>query len=138
MVCAGVLAPAIFARDSAIWPKTSFSCCAIPFVVSTRFGMRSLRRCSWFSTCAHCALMLSSWLTNVLYEQPEEMLAPAMTSASTSNSQLPTPNFQIPSAECFWDLGFGFWDLGFVIMGTDYHPAPAPPPPLRPPPKPPN
>src|SRR5258706_5490639 len=75
MVCAGVVAPASFARESAICPKTSFSCCAIPFVVSTRFGMRSLRRCSWFSTCAHCAFMLSSLLTNELYEQPEDTLA---------------------------------------------------------------
>src|SRR2546422_11050206 len=50
--------------------NTASSCVAYPFVVSTRFGIRSLRRCNWFSTCAHCALIASSWLTNVLYEQP--------------------------------------------------------------------
>src|SRR6185295_6697902 len=95
-------------------------------------------RCSWFSTCAHCALMLSSLLTKVLYEHPDDELAAAMTSASTSKSQTPNPKVQIPSTECCWNLRFGIWDLGFVIMATDYHPAPAPPPPLRPPPNPPK
>ena len=42
--------------------KTSRSCWAKPLVVSTRLGMRSLRRLSWFSTCAHCAFTASSWL----------------------------------------------------------------------------
>src|SRR5687767_1533486 len=79
MVCSGVLAPASFARDSAIWPNTSFSCCAMPFVVSTRLGMRSFRRCSWFSTCAHCVLIASSCPTNLLYEHPE---SPAVMSAT--------------------------------------------------------
>src|SRR5581483_10780253 len=32
--------------------------------------MRSLRRWSWFSTCAHWLLIASSWPTNRLYEQP--------------------------------------------------------------------
>src|SRR5688572_7987712 len=71
MRCSGVVAPAIFARDSAIRPNTSCSCWAIPLVVSTRFGMRSLRRWSWFSTCAHWVLIASSWPTKVLYEHPE-------------------------------------------------------------------
>src|SRR5437588_3425522 len=114
MVCAGVVAPAIFARESAIWPKTSFSCCAIPFVVSTRFGIKSLRRCSWFSTCAHCVLIPSSWPTNLLYEHPEDIAAAVNSNATNTVDRI-----------C-------------LIMPSDYHHPLAPPPPLRPPPKPPK
>jgi hypothetical protein len=40
-----------------------------------------LRRWSWLSTCAHCALIACSWLTNVLYEQP---VSGAVAMASTT------------------------------------------------------
>ena len=42
-------------RALAISPKTVCSCCANPFTVSTRFGIRSARRCSTMSTCDHAA-----------------------------------------------------------------------------------
>ena len=59
---------------------------AYPSTVSTRFGIRSLRRCSWFSTCAHCALMASSWPTNLLYEQP---VSGSAASTTSKRSELP-------------------------------------------------
>src|SRR5438445_760887 len=48
--------------------------------------MRSLRRCSWFCTCAHCALTASSWLTNLLYEQPVSGRATRATTAACSTT----------------------------------------------------
>src|SRR5688572_16315361 len=126
MVCSGVRAPASLARESAIWPNTSRSCCAIPFVVSTRLGMRSLRRCSWFSTCAHCVLIASSCPTNLLYEHPDRAADTTIRIPATAVlriSVIATPsivNVQPP-----------------VHHGV-HHDAPPPPPPLPPPPKPPN
>src|SRR5262245_27373844 len=98
------------------------SCCANPFVVSTRFGMRSLRRCSWFSTCAHWVLIDSSWPTNVLYEHPVEGSA-AAASTSMPIAVLRVKVISIPHFES----NRGIHQL-----------APPPPPPLRPPPNPPN
>src|SRR5947207_1564568 len=46
----GVRAPAIWARAFAIAVKTPSSCLAYPFTVSTRFGIRSERRCNAEST----------------------------------------------------------------------------------------
>ena len=46
--------------------RISFSCAAKPFTVLTRFGIRSLRRCSWFSTSDHEPLMASCWLVKEL------------------------------------------------------------------------
>src|SRR5262245_21361389 len=94
--------------------KTPCSCAAYPFTVSTRFGIRSLRRWSWFSTWAHCALIASSSVTNVLYEQPLSGIARTM--SATSGSAV----------------------LRKIFMSSFYQLAPPPPPPLRPPPNPPN
>ena len=94
--------------------------CAYPFTVSTRFGIRSLRRCSWFCTCAHCALIASSWLTNLLYEQPVSGSA-----ASASSDQ---PNGRSACHRSWSNLS----------DHEVYQPAPPPPPPLPPPPNPPN
>src|SRR2546427_5574396 len=76
--------------------------------------MRSLRRWSWFSTCAHCALIASSWPTNVLYEQPAKGAA---TNASATSCTA---------------------DLRVIVISEFYQLAPPPPPPLLPPPKPPK
>src|SRR4051794_41977901 len=74
--------------------------------------MRSLRRWSWFSTCAHCALIPCSWLTNVLYEQP------VSGSAATAS-----PTICIRA-------------LRVIFISSFYQLEPPPPPPLRTPPKP--
>ena len=66
------------ARASVTAVRVSASCLAYPLTTSTRLGIRSLRRCSWFSTCAHWALMPSSWLTKRLYEQPEAAIPAPM------------------------------------------------------------
>ena len=50
------------ARASVTPSSTSRSCCAKPFTVSTRFGIRSARRWYWFTTSDHAALTCSSWL----------------------------------------------------------------------------
>ena len=63
---AGVRAPAIAARASAMFLKTSVSCAAKPFTVSTRLGIRSARRCSATSTCAHAAFTASRCVTRSL------------------------------------------------------------------------
>ena len=94
--------------------RRSLRAAAKPLTVSTRFGIRSLRRWSWFSTCAHCALTASSCLTNVLYEQPVSGSAHDATSAACSRV------------------------LRVIFISAFYQLAPPPPPPLRPPPKPPN
>jgi len=66
IACVGVFAPAICARASAILPNTSCSWIAVPFTVSTRLPIRSFRRCSWLSTCAHlwstASLAVTRWL----------------------------------------------------------------------------
>src|SRR3954453_2030020 len=76
--------------------------------------MRSLRRWSWFSTCAHCALIACSWLTNVLYEQP------VSGSAATASATV-----------CIRALRV-------IFIWSFYQLEPPPPPPLLPPPNPPN
>src|SRR3954453_21332023 len=76
--------------------------------------MRSLRRCSWFCTCAHCALMASSWLTNLLYEQP--------VSGSTASARIISRTAV----------------LRVITIPRFYQLDPPPPPPLRPPPNPPK
>jgi len=48
----GETAPARRLLASATFSNTSFSCAAYPFTVSTRFGIRSARRCRTFCTCA--------------------------------------------------------------------------------------
>src|SRR5215471_5330190 len=48
-------------------PNTVCSCCAYPFTVSTRFGIRSARRCSTMSTCDHAAFTASFLLTSVFF-----------------------------------------------------------------------
>src|SRR5439155_21642946 len=80
IVSSGDLAASSRDLESAMSLYTPSSCAAYPLTVSTRFGIRSLRRCSWFSTCAHWALIASSCPTNLLYEQPP---SGSPTSAST-------------------------------------------------------
>src|SRR3954463_69327 len=114
MVSSGDLAASRRDRASAMSLYTASSCCANPFVVSTRFGIRSLRRWSWFSTCAHCALIACSWLTNVLYEQT------VSGSAATASPTVCIRAFRV------------------IFIWSFYQLEPPPPPPLLPPPKPPN
>src|ERR1700747_1055870 len=47
-------------------PNTVCSCLAYPFTVSTRFGIRSARRCSTTSTCDHADFTASFLLTRLL------------------------------------------------------------------------
>ena len=56
-------APTIAARALAMLSNTDFSWLAYPFTVSTRLGIRSARRCSWFSTCPQAASTCCSSLT---------------------------------------------------------------------------
>src|SRR5688572_1022606 len=86
MVSSGVFAPAIFSREAAIAVKMSRSCAAKPLTVSTRFGIRSLRRWSWFCTCPHWALIASSEPVKRLYEQPDAVAA-VSTSANCTNQR---------------------------------------------------
>src|SRR5688572_33267527 len=79
--------------------------------------MRSLRRCSWFSTCPHCVLIASSCPTKRLYEHPESPIASSATSTAA-------PVLRISFIRC--------------SSHTSYHDPPPPPPPLRPPPNPPK
>ena len=62
----GVRAPPRAARASAIFLKTSVSCVAKPLTVSTRFGIRSARRCRATSTCDHGAFTASRCVTRSL------------------------------------------------------------------------
>src|SRR3954447_16304714 len=114
MVSSGDFAARSLERASAMSLWTASSCCAKPLVVSTRFGIRSLRRWSWFSTWAHCALMACSWLTKVLYEQPV-------------NGVVATASATI----CIRALRV-------IVIRTFYQLEPPPPPPLLPPPNPPK
>src|SRR5262245_45274080 len=124
MVSSGDFAERSCERASAMSLYTLSSCCAKPLVVSTRFGMRSLRRCSWFSTCAHCVLIASSSLTNRLYEQPVEG------SAASTATRTPTPRAL---------LRVMVITVSIVMLNARIHQlAPPPPPPLRPPPNPPK
>src|SRR5688500_10766516 len=123
MVSAGVFAPASRDRDSAMLVKISFSCAAYPFTVSTRFGIRSLRRSSWFCTSPHAPLIASSCCVNLLYEQPDRKIArttmhlfSAFRSfiAISPRTQLQTPNFQLPNSHLpnsVLSLGVGGWRL---------------------------
>src|SRR5690242_19016575 len=78
--------------------------------------MRSFRRCSWFCTCAHCALTASSCATNLLYEQPDAVVPTAKRATITARR----------------------FNAAMARMIAAYQPAPPPPPPLRPPPNPPK
>ena len=51
-----------FERASVTPSSTSRSCCAKPFTVSTRFGIKSARRWYWFTTSDHAAFTCSSWV----------------------------------------------------------------------------
>ena len=117
IVSAGVRAPASFARDSAIVSRICFSCAAKPFTVSTRFGMRSFRRWSWFCTSPQAPLIDSSSVVNRLYEQAGSVRS----TTATSND----PNQRVRV-------------IGLLRPADGYQPPPPPPPPLRPPPNPPK
>ena len=54
------MAPDILAREAAMLLNTVVSCAATPFTVSTRFGIRSLRRCSCVSMLPLALLTASS------------------------------------------------------------------------------
>src|SRR5580765_3863605 len=62
----GVPAESSAERALAMSPKTVCSCCAIPFTVATRLGIRSARRCNTMSTCDHEAFTASFLVTSVL------------------------------------------------------------------------
>src|SRR5215467_8939011 len=81
--------------------------------------MRSLRRCSWFCTCAHCALTASSCPTNLLYEQPDKGRATSPSRRSRAANLRVVFIVSIPSLSV-------------------YQPEPPPPLPLPPPPNPPK
>src|SRR6266567_9453503 len=66
ILSAGVLAESNCDRACAISPNTVCSCFVIPLTVSTRFGIRSARRCSTTSTCDHADFTASFLLTSVL------------------------------------------------------------------------
>ena len=66
IVSAGVPAPATRLRASVTRTSTFCSCAAKPFTVFTRFGIRSLRRCSWFWTSLQAASTASLWVTRRL------------------------------------------------------------------------
>src|SRR5262245_4695354 len=53
-----------------MFSNTLFSWLAYPLVTSTRLSIRSVRRLSWFSTCAQADLTSSRMDTIVLYPQP--------------------------------------------------------------------
>ena len=103
-----------------------------------------MRRCSWFCTCAHCALIASSCVVNLLYEQPDS----ATRARARTTDQLRSP----ASLFCISRLRHRatHHDLHAPIANPD-SPAPgraaaaaaaaaesAEPPPPNPPPPPPN
>src|SRR6266566_4997238 len=67
ILSAGVPAESNCERACAISPNTVCSCLAIPFTVSTRFGIRSARRCSTTSTCDQADLTASFLATSVFF-----------------------------------------------------------------------
>src|SRR4029079_3305657 len=73
-----------FARALVTPMSTSFSCCAKPCTVATRFGMRSARRLYWFSTSAHAAFTCSSLVWKSLYPQPDRVSAASAATAQSS------------------------------------------------------
>src|SRR4051812_322373 len=75
MVSAGLFAASNFDRESAMSLKMLSSCVAYPFTVSTRLGIRSLRRWIWFCTSPHAPLIASSCVVNLLYEHPDNVTA---------------------------------------------------------------
>src|SRR5512140_2196267 len=90
--------------------------------------MRSLRRWSCFSTCAHAALTLSCIVTIVLYPQP-------LVARTARHSAVNLIVWCRISASVLLRR-FRIGHSPFVI--GDYQSPPAPPPPNPPPPKPPN
>src|SRR4051794_24753031 len=71
--------------------KTSVSCLATPLTVSTRFGIRSARRCRATSTCDHWALTASRCVTSSLRTLTN--LPPAATPITTSTSNKTSATF---------------------------------------------
>src|SRR5437899_2098386 len=82
MRSAGLRAPSSAARAFAISPKTVCSWAAMPLTVSTRFGMRSARRCKTTSTSAQVAFTVSD-LRTISFRRPTYD-APISTARNTS------------------------------------------------------
>src|SRR4051812_6130949 len=120
MVSAGLFAASNFDRESAMSLKMLSSCVAYPFTVSTRLGIRSLRRWIWFCTSPHAPLIASSCVVNLLYEHPDNVTAITASTNACSDLRI--------------NLSSRFPDSPILR----YQLPEAPPPPERPPPNPPK
>ena len=89
--------------------------------------MRSLRRCSWFSTCAHCVLI-------ALVLAHERVVRTPRGHAGCDEQRRHEHRRSNVSSHHLFRFPFSILHSAFKI----YQPAPPPPPPLRPPPNPPK
>src|SRR5260221_13210096 len=108
ILSAGVFAPINAERAAAMSPKTFSSCCANPFTVSTRLGIKSARRCSTTSTCAHDALTASRF-TTIWLRRPTYML-PKISAISSRMTMAITVFFMRILLRSF------FFNVGFVSL----------------------
>src|SRR6266705_408564 len=104
MRSAGVRAESNAERALAMSPKTVCSCAAKPFTVSTRLGIKSARRCSTTSTCAHAAFtasfLMAIWFLRPMNELPKSSAITTRTAKTIRTFFISTSNLSISTA-CF-------------------------------------